>query len=142
MAALTVRICGIKIYRIALVEDYLLVLENNGDAALQHEVELLTRMSNELCGLVRGLKSNEKGLHDLVRIAEGKILEAVAGEAAHALAVTAADDLICIYTAGLTCDQLVEIEKVKTDIELIFNGKLLNPEDLEFKNIKNAQIRY
>lgn len=41
-------------------------------------------------------------------------------------------------TQTLKEEQLVEIEKVKTDIELIFNGKLLNPEDLEFKNIKNA----
>lgn len=38
----------------------------------------------------------------------------------------------------LSEDQLVEIEKVKACIELIFNGKLLNEEDLEFENIKNA----
>jgi hypothetical protein len=38
----------------------------------------------------------------------------------------------------LSEDQLLEIEKVKACIELIFNGKLLNPEDLEFNNIKNA----
>ena len=38
----------------------------------------------------------------------------------------------------LSEDQLVEIEKVKNDIELIFNGKLLNEEDLEFDNIENA----
>ena len=35
-------------------------------------------------------------------------------------------------------DQLVEIEKVKTAIELVFNGKKLNEEDLEFTNLKNA----
>ena len=35
-------------------------------------------------------------------------------------------------------DQLVEIEKVKTAIELVFNGKKLNDEDLEFTNLKNA----
>lgn len=35
-------------------------------------------------------------------------------------------------------DKLLEIDKVKNAIELIFNGKLLNDEDLEFKNIKNA----
>jgi hypothetical protein len=38
----------------------------------------------------------------------------------------------------LSEDQLVEINKVKACIELIFNGKLLNEEDLEFENIKNA----
>lgn len=38
----------------------------------------------------------------------------------------------------LSEDQLLEIEKVKACIELIFNGKLLNEEDLEFENIKNA----
>ena len=38
----------------------------------------------------------------------------------------------------LSEEQLLEIEKVKACIELIFNGKLLNPEDLEFNNIKNA----
>lgn len=38
----------------------------------------------------------------------------------------------------LSEDQLIEIEKVKTAIELIFNGFLLNDEDLEFTNIKNA----
>lgn len=38
----------------------------------------------------------------------------------------------------LSEDQLVEIEKVKTAIELIFNGFKLNNEDLEFTNIKNA----
>lgn len=45
---------------------------------------------------------------------------------------------VVAVTQTLKEEQLVEIEKVKTDIELIFNGKLLNPEDLEFKNIKNA----
>lgn len=35
-------------------------------------------------------------------------------------------------------DQLVEIEKVKTAIELVFNGKKLKDEDLEFTNLKNA----
>lgn len=34
--------------------------------------------------------------------------------------------------------QLMEIDKVKNCIELIFNGKKLNDEDLEFNNIKNA----
>lgn len=38
----------------------------------------------------------------------------------------------------LSEDQLVEMEKVKNCIELIFNGKKLNDEDLEFNNIKNA----
>jgi hypothetical protein len=38
----------------------------------------------------------------------------------------------------LSEDQLVEIEKVKSDIELIFNGFLLNDEDLEFENVENA----
>lgn len=39
---------------------------------------------------------------------------------------------------SLKDDQLVEIEKVKTAIELVFNGKKLNDEDLEFTNLKNA----
>lgn len=34
--------------------------------------------------------------------------------------------------------QLVEIEKVKTAIELVFNGKKLKDEDLKFTNLKNA----
>ena len=38
----------------------------------------------------------------------------------------------------LSEDQLVEIEKVKNDVELIFNGFLLNDEDLEFENVENA----
>ncbi len=38
----------------------------------------------------------------------------------------------------LSEDKLVEIEKIKTDVELIFNGKILNDEDLEFKNFRNA----
>ena len=38
----------------------------------------------------------------------------------------------------LSEDQLVEIEQVKKCIELIFNGKILNEEDLEFENVKNA----
>lgn len=39
-----------------------------------------------------------------------------------------------------TCseDQLIEMDKVKNCIELIFNGFLLNDEDLEFNNVKNA----
>lgn len=40
----------------------------------------------------------------------------------------------------LSEDKLVEIEKIKTDVELIFNGKILNDEDLEFKNFKNAMF--
>lgn len=35
-------------------------------------------------------------------------------------------------------EQLVEITKVKTAIELVFNGKKLKDEDLEFTNLKNA----
>ena len=35
-------------------------------------------------------------------------------------------------------EQLVEIEKVKNALELIFSGKKLNPEDLDFDNIQNA----
>lgn len=38
----------------------------------------------------------------------------------------------------LSEDQLVEIEKVKSDVELIFNGFLLNEEDLDFDNVENA----
>lgn len=38
----------------------------------------------------------------------------------------------------LSEEQLVEIEKVKNDVELIFNGLLLNDEDLEFDNVENA----
>ena len=38
----------------------------------------------------------------------------------------------------LSEDQLVEMEKVKNDVELIFNGLLLNDEDLEFDNVENA----
>lgn len=38
----------------------------------------------------------------------------------------------------LSEDQLVEIEKIKNDVELIFNGFLLNEEDLEFDNVENA----
>lgn len=34
--------------------------------------------------------------------------------------------------------ELAEIEQVKKDIELIFNGKKLKPEDVTFKNEKNA----
>lgn len=39
-----------------------------------------------------------------------------------------------------TCseDQLVEMDKVKNCVELIFNGFKLNNEDLEFNNLKNA----
>ena len=40
----------------------------------------------------------------------------------------------------LSEDKLVEIEKIKTDVELIFNGKILNDEDLEFKNFRNAMF--
>lgn len=40
----------------------------------------------------------------------------------------------------LSEDKLVEIEKIKTDVELIFNGKILNNEDLEFKNFRNAMF--
>ena len=32
------------------------------------------------------------------------------------------------------------VEKIKTDVELIFNGKILNDEDLEFKNFRNAMF--
>lgn len=39
---------------------------------------------------------------------------------------------------SLSEDQLVENEKVKNAVELIFNGKILNEEDLEFTNLKNA----
>lgn len=38
----------------------------------------------------------------------------------------------------LSEEQLVEMEKVKNDVELIFNGLLLNDEDLEFDNVENA----
>lgn len=39
---------------------------------------------------------------------------------------------------SLKDDQLAEIEKVKLAIELVFNGKKLKDEDLEFTNLKNA----
>lgn len=35
-------------------------------------------------------------------------------------------------------DKLVEIEKVKNALEIIFNGKKLKSEDLDFENLKNA----
>lgn len=35
-------------------------------------------------------------------------------------------------------EQLVEMEKVKNALELIFSGKKLNPEDLDFDNVQNA----
>lgn len=38
----------------------------------------------------------------------------------------------------LSEDQLVEYKQVKKCVELIFNGKILKPEDLEFKNVQNA----
>lgn len=38
----------------------------------------------------------------------------------------------------LSEEQLVEMEKVKNDVELIFNGFLLNDEDFEFENVENA----
>lgn len=38
----------------------------------------------------------------------------------------------------LSEEQLIEIEKVKNDVELIFNGFLLNEEDLDFDNVENA----
>lgn len=38
----------------------------------------------------------------------------------------------------LSEEQLVEMEKVKNDVELIFNGFFLNDEDLEFDNVENA----
>lgn len=47
-------------------------------------------------------------------------------------------DTVKTVIQTLSEDQLVEIEKVKNCIELIFNGKKLNEEDLEFNNIKNA----
>ena len=34
--------------------------------------------------------------------------------------------------------QLEEIDAVKNALELIFNGKKLKPEDLEFENVQNA----
>ena len=39
---------------------------------------------------------------------------------------------------SLSEDQLVEFKQVKKCVELIFNGKILNPEDLEFNNVQNA----
>lgn len=45
---------------------------------------------------------------------------------------------VAIVIQTLSEDQLVEIEKVKNDVELIFNGLLLNDEDLEFDNVENA----
>lgn len=45
---------------------------------------------------------------------------------------------VAIVIQTLKDDQLVEIEKVKTAIELVFNGKKLKEEDLEFTNLKNA----
>lgn len=38
----------------------------------------------------------------------------------------------------LSEDQLVEYKQVKKCVELIFNGKILKPEDLDFKNVQNA----
>lgn len=35
-------------------------------------------------------------------------------------------------------EQLIEIDGVKNCLELIFSGKKLNPEDLEFDNVQNA----
>lgn len=40
--------------------------------------------------------------------------------------------------ANLDDEQLAEIEAVKKAVTLIFNGKLLNPDDVTFKNPKNA----
>lgn len=40
--------------------------------------------------------------------------------------------------ANLDVEQLAEIEAVKKAVTLIFNGKLLNPDDVTFKNPKNA----
>lgn len=45
---------------------------------------------------------------------------------------------VAIIIQTLKDDQLVEIEKVKTAIELVFNGKKLKDDDLEFTNLKNA----
>ena len=110
VAALSVGISGIEVYRIALIEDYLLVLEGDDYAALEHEVELLTCVCNKLCGLVRGLESYEEGLHYLVSVAIRQVLEAVSRVAADALAVSAADDVICVDAAGLARDELIEID--------------------------------
>lgn len=41
-------------------------------------------------------------------------------------------------TETLKEEQLVEMDKVKNALELIFTGKKLNPEDLDFDNIQNA----
>ena len=108
-AALSVGICGVEVYRIALIEDYLLILEYHGNSAFKDEVEFLTCMCDQLSGLIGRLKCDQEGLHDLIRIAESQILEAIALITADASALAAADDLEGVDTAGLTCDELVEI---------------------------------
>jgi predicted DNA-binding protein (MmcQ/YjbR family) len=68
---------------------------------------------DELCRIIGRLQRDKQRLHELVRIAEREILEAVAGEAADALALAAADDLIGVDAARLAGDDLIEIVNVR-----------------------------
>ena len=103
-------VCGVEVYRISLVEDYLLILENDSNCTLEHKIELLSCVAYELCGLIRGFECNKKRLHHLIGITESKILEAVTRITADTSALAAADDLESVDTAGFACDELIEID--------------------------------
>ena len=47
-------------------------------------------------------------------------------------------NIVAAVIQTLKDDQLVDIETVKNAVELVFNGKKLKDEDLEFTNLKNA----
>ncbi len=110
VAALTMRVCRIEIDRIALTQNDHLFLENELNAALQHEVEFLTGMGDEFSRLICRFKRNKERLHDLVRIAECQILETISGDTAYSLSLPASYYLISVYTTFFAGNQFVEID--------------------------------
>lgn len=75
-----------------------------------------------------GIKTNEEPM--LSKVPPGKMVYDVEGVMRSIARVIEVTDK----------QQLVEIGKVKKALELIFNGKKLNPEDVKFENIQNAMF--
>ena len=50
------KICGIEVNRVSLIEDYFLILKYYCDSALEDKIEFLTRMAYKLCRLIGWFK--------------------------------------------------------------------------------------
>ena len=113
---------GIEIDGIPLVEHKIPVAEGDDHGTLQHQVELLAGMGDELRHGIGGLQCHQQGLHDLVGIAEGQVLEVIFGVSVDDLAAALADHVPGFQLGALAGDDLGEVH-------LEFVGDLIDDAD-------------